>query len=291
MGRSALSDQPPPAPRISAAWLIVPCLACDALIASLLGVLGPSSPWYVVTLAYAMIGCMLAQGNLLAAWLAWSNGPVVYRLVRHWGIALGLYLIWLLGMLAYRGGQVEIPVIKTTLFMPLVMLAAQIPLWVARLWFGWRLVREGTSDAYSFDSPLTIRDLLVVTFVVGGSLALPRLDPVPSIKHDLEFLSILISFALVISSIMLLPAGALLMRMHSFRRGLAWNCCYVFALVALLWAGVSYKLRILPLLFYVIDLPPILLTFAATVMLAAAIARCRGYRLAGRHDCPMQPIA
>src|SRR5262245_15059190 len=75
--------------RISAAWLIVPCLACDFLMVpvfwSMQGVGGPGDAG--AALALGIVGCVLAQGNLLAAWLAWSEGPFFRRLATHWKIA------------------------------------------------------------------------------------------------------------------------------------------------------------------------------------------------------------
>src|SRR4029079_3750047 len=81
-------------PRISAAWLIVPCLVCDFLMmpafALLRGGSGPSE--MQAAFAFGVAGCVLAQGNLLAAWLAWSEGRFLRRLATHWKIAAGLFL-------------------------------------------------------------------------------------------------------------------------------------------------------------------------------------------------------
>jgi hypothetical protein len=77
-------------PRISAFWLIVPCLACDFLMVPVFSSL--SGPPHVpgAALALGIIGCVLAQGCLLAAFLAWRDGPFLRRLGIHWLIALGL---------------------------------------------------------------------------------------------------------------------------------------------------------------------------------------------------------
>jgi hypothetical protein len=133
-----------PAPRIAAAWLIVPCLACDCLMMPALTSL--SGPPYEVgwAIRFGIVGCVLAQGNLLAEWLAWGDGPFLRRLLAHWKIAAGLYLIWLVGfgLALARHGRVPPEIAKTVaLGVPLVSIAAQLPLWIARQWFGWRLVR------------------------------------------------------------------------------------------------------------------------------------------------------
>ena len=101
--------------------------------------------------AWASWAAVLAQGNLLAAWLAWSDGPFLRRLLTHWKIAAGLYLIWLVGfgLATARNGKVPPGIAAiVALGVPLVSLAAQFPLWVARQWFGWRLVREQADPAH-----------------------------------------------------------------------------------------------------------------------------------------------
>jgi len=48
---------------------------------------------------FGIVGCVLAQGNLLAAWLAWSEGSFLHRLATHWKIVVGLYSIWAVGQI------------------------------------------------------------------------------------------------------------------------------------------------------------------------------------------------
>ena len=274
------------APRISAAWLIVPCLACDFLMMPVFSSINGPSGAVVAPIALGIVGCVLAQGNLLAAWLAWSDGLFLRRLATHWKIAAGLYLIWLVGFgLAVAGGRVP-PIIAATvaLGVPLVSIAAQFPLWVARQWFGWRLVRE-QAEAAPVEPPLAIRDLMVATLVVAVSLGLARLAPSPDAGEMWPVWGFAFTFASVVSSIALLPAGALLLRMQPFSRGLAWSSLYAGAWIALPWivavAVWSYGLAMLPPVAVFVGLSSLMLTFAATIMLTGVIARNRGYRLAG----------
>jgi hypothetical protein len=278
-------------PHISAAWLIVPCLACDFLMVPVLSSLEGPPHEAGAAVAFGIVGCVLAQGNLLAAWLAWSHGPFLRRLATHWTIAVGLYLVWLVGLgLALRIDR-EAPQIAAVvaLGVPLVSIAAQFPLWVARQWFGWRLVRESAQAAHPSEPPLAIRDLMLATLAVAASLALARLAPSPDAGEVWPIWAAAFTVASAISTIALLPAGALLLRMQPFSRGLAWSGLYAAAWIALLWVIVGV------LRFYALALPPralvvglssLMATFAATLMLTAVIARDRGYRLTSGRTRP-----
>src|SRR5204863_3421805 len=80
--------------------LIRVCVACDFLMVPILTMVQgqgrPRMPGFPLLLA--IVGCVLAQGNLLAAWLAWSDQPFWQRLTRHWIVATLLYLVWAAGL-------------------------------------------------------------------------------------------------------------------------------------------------------------------------------------------------
>jgi hypothetical protein len=124
-----------------------------------------------------------------------------------WLAGLVLDVVWELGLiLVLSGGLVaHSTAASVALGVPLVSLAAQFPLWLARQFFGWRLVREdsatnplgmgeggsrgepgdgGVADNSASqenqngpDRKLAIRDLMLATVVVAVSLALVRLAP------------------------------------------------------------------------------------------------------------------
>jgi hypothetical protein len=285
--RSAELAQLRPRPQIHAAWLIVPCLAADGLMVPAVRILDGGPPGELGALiAFGIVGCVLAQGNLLAAWLAWGDEPFLRRLLTHWKIAAGLYLIWLVGMVLALRSELEMPEIAATvaLAVPLVSLAAQFPLWVARQLLGWRLVHNH-AESFS-EQRLSIRDLMVATLVVAASLALVRLAPFAKASERWAACGMFVTFASVISTIALLPAGALLMRTKDFSWGLKWSAVYAAAWIALPWILVAavrwYGSVILPPRAVFVGLSSLMYTFAATIVLTAAIARDRGYRLRGR---------
>jgi hypothetical protein len=272
-------------PRIRAAWLVVPFLACDFLMTPVLSSL--NGPAYAIRIAIGLgiVGCVFAQGNLLAAWLAWSDGPFLRRLATHWIVATGLYLVWLVGfgLVTLAGNRIP-PVIAATvaLGLPLVSLAVQFPLWVARQWFGWRLVRVTTDSPPSSEQRLSIRDLMLATVLVAVSLALARLAPSPDAGGMWPVWAFVFVVASVVSTIALLPAGALLMRPRLLSRALAQGGLYAGAWIALVWVVVAilrwYGVRLPPWELFV-GLTSLMTTFAATLMLTGTIAKGRGYRL------------
>src|SRR6185295_16274509 len=162
--------------------LVVVCLACDFLMMPILVSIstlgGPGAALFL-----GVLGCVLAQGNLLAAWLAWSEGPFVTRLMRHWAIAALLYLIWAAGFALTGLNQFRQFSMLVGLSVPVVSLAAQTPLWIARQSFGWRLIpaaRMASKDeGGSSRAPLTIRRLMIATLVVAASFGVARLATSP----------------------------------------------------------------------------------------------------------------
>jgi hypothetical protein len=255
---------------------------------------GPPSALFL-SFAWGIIGCVLAQGNLLAAWLAWSEGPFLRRLATHWKIAAFLYCLWLLGVGLAIGRKPESFTIAASfgLGVPLISIAAQLPLWAARQWLGWRLVKTDADLPQSADQPLTIRDLMLATFIVAVSLAPARLAPADG-KDIWPVWAVAFLIASLISSISLLPAGALLLRDPLFLPGLLKGSLYAACLIALEWIFVAtlwwrYPASLAPGIIYV-AISSLMCTFAATLLLTAALAHNRNYRLTSRRR-PRLPSA
>src|SRR5262245_35477640 len=78
------------------ATLIAASLASDFFMVPVMGMI-PALPIVAFPLYLACIGCLLAQGCLLAAWLAWSDQPFGQRTLRHWIVAAVLFLTWAAG--------------------------------------------------------------------------------------------------------------------------------------------------------------------------------------------------
>jgi uncharacterized membrane protein (DUF441 family) len=127
---------------------------------------------------------------------------------------------------------------------------------------------------------------MLATLVVAVTFALARLAPSPDPGEMWPVWGVLSTAASVISTVSLLPAGVLLLRKRPLSRSLAWSSLYALALIGLIWVAVALMYcfapgMLAPRSIYV-GLSSLMFTFAATLTLAAAIARDRGYRLTSR---------
>ena len=233
------------------------------------------------------IGVYAAELAILTLGLVWGPGSFLRRLLVHWAIVFGLYVAWALGFAAGFGSQTratELPQIWGTMLcvLPLVSLAAQLPLWPLRIYFGWRIERQPVAPGPNAHSPLLIRDLMAGTVITSVSLASLRLMPAEA-RGDGNMLWIggAIAFASVlgISVFSLLPASLFLLRLHSAAAAAgAWFGYTAVALVATLVVVSSLMgsgppgeaLAAFLVVFY---------SFAGALSLPLFIARARGYRL------------
>jgi hypothetical protein len=264
-------------------------LLAQAMIPALPIVFGP--------LWLAAVGSILAQGCLLAAWLAWGDQPYWQRALRHWIVAAILYLVWVAGLwVGVRAlgqpNQFRPLSLMVGLSVPLMSIAAQLPLWIARQIFGWRLTRcehvpgemkTSEENDGKHHTRLSIRDLMTATVMVALALALARWAPTPDGKPIGMLWVLMFGAATTISTLTLLPVSPLLMRNPRFGRGVFFACLYAAIWMGLPWLVVvgarSRGLFPSPPLPVLIGLSCLILSFAATVILAAAVARSRGYRL------------
>lgn len=264
-------------------WLLIAvCLACDFLMMPALAIM-PRRPALVFPLLLASMGCVLAQVHLLAAWLVWSDQPFGQRLLRHSIIAAILYLVWAAGLGLSLPSRFTLASAMVGLSLPLMSIAAQLPLWFTRHTFGWRLIRGDVND-YVGDESLTIRDLMLATVLIAFALASARWVPTPDGKETGTPLGVLFLATSAISTIGLLPACLLLMRTQRFRRGVWLASLYAAFWMALPWVTVLFRqnrgLSASPPAIALVGFSCLVLSFAATVILAATTARARNFRLA-----------
>lgn len=261
--------------------LVLVCVACDFLMVPFLA-LAPARPIPGVPILLAIVGCVLAQGCLLAAWLAWGDQPFWRRLRRHWIVVAILYLVWAGGLAVSRPSEFASTSAFVGLSVPLVSMAAQMPLWIARQTFGWRLV-HGDPKHDAGHARLSIRDLMMVTLLVALTLALARMAPSPDGQEIGMIWVFMFVMASAVSTMTLLPASALLLRTESFQRGILFAGLYAAFWLGLLWlvilVGRHFGLFSPPPQAVLVGVSWLIVSFATTVMLAAAATRARGYRL------------
>ncbi len=144
--------------------LLVPPLATQARAELLIG---------------AFLGGVLAQGGLIAIWAALGT-PVYWPMRQLQALLLALLACWCLWI---GVGMSEAPPMmlreaaRGGAFVPLMLLAAQLPLWAARMAPGWRIARGtvGHADEERAGRQFGVFDLLLATAVVAVALGFARL--------------------------------------------------------------------------------------------------------------------
>ena len=242
------------------------------------------------------VGVYAAELGLATLCLVCGPGPFWQRLLIHWSVAFGLYIVWAIGFgvafasVAPPGG---VPQVWGAVLcgLPLVSLAAQLPLWPLRIYLGWRVEQPDHNPAAERTQSLSIRDLLAGTVVTSVSLAALRLMP-EEFNRGAEFwLDWAIAFVSImgISAISLLPAMVFLCRMRETAAGAtAWFGYTGIMLIVTLVIISSLAGRSLPgevfaaaaVIFY---------SFAGALSLPLFIARARGLRLTFPADRRMAP--
>jgi hypothetical protein len=128
-------------------------------------------------LVFAIFGAILAQAGLLAIWGVFGCQSVLRRLL--FGVAVAGILFFAFALGAANSTQFshsrfwQEEVGKVLAVAPLILLSIQSPLWLAKIWFGWRIERADSVD----NSPrrqFRIADMLILTALVAGSLGLAK---------------------------------------------------------------------------------------------------------------------
>jgi len=227
---------------------------------------------------YACAGVIVAQGGALTVLLAWGPEPFLMRLALHWCLAFGSFTVWLIGLGSAEGLR---DLSEATWIvgpaLPLISLAAQAPLWIARQWGGWRLVNREASS-----KPLLIRDLMVATLLAGVSLAAARcVDGGRSIDQQFWLAwAIAIAISVGLSTFALLPVGFCLLGMRQFTLGVVLTWSYAVLAVVTMWVAFLFIFPgRRPSAWEFIGLSIVVLSFSAMLILTAIAVRMFGYRL------------
>jgi hypothetical protein len=233
--------------------------------------------------SFIVVGCvgtMLAEGFVLAAWLVWGSGQFLLRFVLHWGAALLLGAIWLVGAIAAEGprdGDIRDALEVIPFSLPLASLAIQIPLWTSRLYFGWQLV-DACADSTPAP-PLAIRDLMLGTVIVALSLASARLAEgiLDEGSEGWVVWAVLVPSLAGISLVSMLPVAVWLLRMRDLSIGLV--CIPIQTLLAIVVTVTIVAMNERINVKEVFAFATIIISFAATLSLAALAARAAGFSL------------
>lgn len=180
---------------------------------------GPPDGWVAVAFAVGL-GLIGGQIGALSGALVWSRGIFFIRLALLWLIGATLFGCWYAGHYVAIGPDWHTPwryeierAIACSL--PLISLAVQIPQWMARFYFGWR-VESPESVAVASPQYLSIRDLFTGTVIAALTVTAVRFS------QDAEHLTtevwiawaIAVGILAVISALVTLPLLVLILRGH-----------------------------------------------------------------------------
>lgn len=123
-------------------------------------------------LAITLLGVCIGQVNLIATWAALAPGNLVVRL--PWSLLMGMFLWYALVLGNRLNGSFpldEATVLGAALLFGIVV--AQLPLWIAKRTFRWRLVRtlDNLEQVDRQHSQFQIRHLLLGTLLLSLALS------------------------------------------------------------------------------------------------------------------------
>lgn len=232
---------------------------------------------------YICLGLIPAQGVLLAAWLAWGDWLFWHRFVVHWLIGMAVVAVFLAGAVSSNRHELTDLVPLAPLSAPLASLGLQIPLWAARILFGWRLERA-TESPFAFpDGKLTILHMMIGTVIAAIALACVRI-PGGSQRADEYWAVWTVLFPSLVgaSLVSALPLSYLLSRYES-KWGVPLALIYAFV-AASITIGIIGIVNRRPIdLWTSFGITISFLSAAAAFAVVSLAARNMGYRLRMRN--------
>jgi hypothetical protein len=133
--------------------------------------LGPPNEW----LAAILSGVCIGEMSLIAVWAALAPGNIVVRI--PWSLLLGTAM-WFALELGNRteGDFPREAAISMGVILLGGMMAMQIPLWIAKKKFRWRLIhRAGRCPSPQEERQFQIKHMLLATFLLAVALSMARM--------------------------------------------------------------------------------------------------------------------
>jgi hypothetical protein len=227
---------------------------------------------------------MVVQIALLSAGIVFATQPFWRRLAWHWLAAIALWGAWYDGFFS-SPSSVATSWQESVAFLvglSLIGLAMQMPLWLLRLFFRWRVGDPQAPPSADERRPLSIRDLLIATTLAGMYIAAARgAAPEDSADHWWSW-GIAGSYYAGASALSLPPLLYWLLHLKSVSRGVAFSGLYTLA-----WAGGIFALLYAlsppalgqyglgPIMIW----PCLILGYGFSLVAILSVARACGYQL------------
>ena len=165
-------------------------------------------------LVYMCFGVICAEGGLHTVGCVLFTHGLVRRLVLGIGVGLPLFAAWALGYAVdgwCRGRffwSFWRDVRGVLLYLPLLAIAIQLPLWVVKFWLGWRMQHHERNAGQTVAATFGIRDIFLATGVVALALTAARFATPSEVRSQREFLTLIVAAlaAAAASLVTVLPA-------------------------------------------------------------------------------------
>jgi hypothetical protein len=236
-------------------------------------------PVGLIAMAFGIFAGQLA---VLSIWLVWSEIGFWRRLLVYWALLYALGACFVAGLAVSGAGDVDEVARGVFCALPLVALAAQLPLWALRIYFGWQ-IRRSAESGLERQRALSIGDIFGGTVVAALSVAAVRFVTGDPSELDAGFWigwSIAVPSIAAISLIGLPLAIFLILRLNrpGVGCGLMFGYAVVLSLVTLLIIGLVNRGRVLDK-DIVVGLPVMCCTLAGMLFAALMLARSRELQL------------
>jgi len=179
-------------------------LAVFLVGAAIVNLTGPSLSWALLSPFFVSLvtGAVAAELGLLAIWTALGAGRWTLRIPLTYFLAVLCFMLLVMGFNMGRMGPLQSgEVLDGLALLPLVFLAAQLPLWIVRLIFGWRIVFGDVEEEPDAEvGQFGIGHLLGATALVAVSLGLAQLGSIeagPLRSSDAAWLDMLVACGIV----------------------------------------------------------------------------------------------
>lgn len=273
---------------LTIAMLMAPLVLVNVLIPPLTNAI--SRPGWWLWLAIACFGWIGVQAAWLGIAQVFAPGPLWRRSLLAWAFGL-------LAMSAFASGFLWIPeedaferrhfsefVLGPMCQIPLLVLASQTPLWLARLTRSWRCVHP----RFAADSGNSLGDLFVLTFLAAAALGAAQLGKrLLLIEANVDDFWIPVGIGcgifFLVGLLMLLPLVWVMLRWRQW----FWAIGMSLAYPAVVLAAFYFLTRASP--------PPqgiypaisvLLYSFSLGLLLSLSLLRLRGWRLSTTRQAP-----
>jgi hypothetical protein len=229
------------------------------------------------------LGVIASEIGTFSVALVFGAPNFLLRLIALWGAGLVLVACWAVSMQIVEHWRASGDGIRAVAFgLPLITLAVQAPLWMLKLYFGWRIEPADERVPTGNSKSLSIRDILTGTLVTALSIGAARFVVDSRNDLDLEFWAAWgIGVACLAAASLLVLAPLLMLILRVDRPAVAFGAAAGYA-VAAGSIATGIWIAIEPGILNDGDFlmaPAVLISCALSVIAPFGIARLAGYRL------------